>query len=164
VRKNVVVIILIILGISGFFVINKNSKYKEINKTQPVLGNSGLNTVSNAPQSIAPADKIEVIHFHGTQQCWSCITVGEYALKTIKEKFPNEYESGKIVYMDINGESVENKDIVMKYKARGPSLFLNAIRGEKDNIEEDVTVWRLVGNEKQFSNYFENKLKTLLGK
>jgi len=110
------------------------------------------------------ADKIEVVHFHATQQCWSCITVGEYALKTIKEKFPEEYENGTIVFKDINGELPENKDMVMKYQARGSSLFFNAITDGKDKIEEDVTVWRLVSNESQFVSYFQNKLNKFLGK
>jgi len=110
------------------------------------------------------ADKIEVVHFHATQQCWSCITVGEYALKTIKEKFPEEYKSGKIVFMDINGELVINRDIVTKFQAGGSSLFVNTIIDGKDNITEDTDVWRLVGNEIQFTNYFQNKLNNLLGK
>jgi len=110
------------------------------------------------------ADKIEVVHFHATQQCWSCITVGEYALKTIKEKFPEEYKNGKIVFKDINGELTQNKDMVLKYRAGGSSLFVNAIQDGKDNIQEDTTVWRMVSNETQFTNYFENKLRELLGK
>lgn len=119
---------------------------------------------SSAIQSVIPADKIEVVHFHATQQCWSCITVGEYALKTIKEKFPDEYASGKITYKDVNGDLVENRDLIIKYQARGSSLFVNAIRGEKDDIAEDVIVWRLVNNEGQFISYFENKLNNLFGK
>ena len=110
------------------------------------------------------AEKIEVVHFHATQQCWSCITVGEYALKTIKEKFPEEYKNGTIVFRDINGELPENRDMVIKYQAGGSSLFVNAITAGKDNIEEDVTVWRLVSNESQFINYFQDKLNKLLGK
>ena len=117
------------------------------------------NLMSKAEQT---ADKIEVVHFHATQQCWSCITVGEYALKTIKEKFPEEYESGKIVYKDINAELPANNDIVLKYQASGSSLFINAIIDGKDNIEEDATVWRLVTNETQYVSYFENKLKNIL--
>ena len=105
-----------------------------------------------------------MVHFHATQQCWSCITVGEYALKTIKEKFPEEYASGKIIFKDINGELKENQEIVVKYQAGGSSLFVNAIRGEKNDISEDVTVWRLVNSEAQYTTYFERKLKTLLGK
>ncbi len=88
----------------------------------------------------------------------------QICLKTIKEKFPKEYENGIIVFKDINGELPENKDIVMKYQARGSSLFVNAIINGKNNIEEDVTVWRLVSNEDQFINYFQNKLNKLLGK
>lgn len=101
------------------------------------------------------AEKIEVVHFHATQQCWSCITVGEYALKTIKERFPEEYKNGTIVYKDVNGELPENRDMVMKYKAAGSSLFVNAITADSDSIEEDTTVWRLVSNEQQFLNYFD---------
>lgn len=114
--------------------------------------------------SVVKAEKIEVIHFHATQQCWSCITVGEYALKTIKEKFPEEYANGTIVYKDINGELPENKDMVIKYQAGGSSLFINSIADGKDNIEEDVTVWRLVSDEEKFKDYFENKIKQILGK
>ncbi|PIV00819.1 hypothetical protein COS55_02755, partial [Candidatus Shapirobacteria bacterium CG03_land_8_20_14_0_80_40_19] len=74
------------------------------------------------------------------------------------------YASGKIVYKDIDGELKENQEIVVKYQARGSSLFVNAIRDEQDNIEEDVTVWRLINSESQFISYFENKLSSLLGK
>lgn len=108
------------------------------------------------------AEKIEVVHFYGTRQCWSCITVGEYALKTIQDKFPKEYKDGTIVFMDINVELPENEDIVVRYQARGSSLFINAIIDGNDNIEEDTTVWQLVGDEGKYINYFEDKLKNLL--
>ena len=62
----------------------------------------------------------------------------EYALKTIKEKFLEEYKNGTIAFRDINGELLENKDMVIKYQARGSSLFVNAITAGKDNIKEDA--------------------------
>lgn len=129
--------------------------------TQDSINKNSPTVIPSVP--VIPADKIEVVHFHGTHQCWSCITVGEYALRTIKDKFSEEYQSGKVVFRDINGELKENQEIVVKYQARGSSLFVNAIRDEKDDIAEDVTVWRLVNNEVQFVHYFEDKLKSLLG-
>jgi hypothetical protein len=111
-----------------------------------------------------PADKIEVVNFFGTQRCVSCLTVGKFTKKTLEDKFAPELESGKIVFKEINGELPENQEIVTKYQARGSSLFVNAIHGDKDDIAEDVTVWRLVNNESQFITYFENKLNGLLGK
>lgn len=122
------------------------------------------NSDSDRQVKTAPADKIEVMHFHATQQCWSCIKVGEYALKTIEEKFPEEMASGKIVYRDVNGELSENQELVRKYQARGSSLYINAIRDGQDDIKEDVTVWRLVNNEGQFIKYFEGELNELLGR
>ncbi|MFH1597894.1 MAG: nitrophenyl compound nitroreductase subunit ArsF family protein [Patescibacteria group bacterium] len=127
-------------------------------------GQTGGNQSVESSSVDLGADRIEVVHFHATQQCWSCITVGELALKTIQEKFPEEYKNGLIVFKDINGELPENKNIVIKYQASGSSLFINAITNGSDNIQEDTTVWRYVSNETQFINYLENILKTLLGK
>ena len=115
-------------------------------------------------KAIVPADKIEVVHFHATQQCVSCITVGKFAKQTIDEKFPEEVKTGKIVFKEINAELPENQAIVNQYQARGSSLFVNAIRNEQDNIAEDTTVWRLVNSESQYITYFEGKLNSLLGK
>jgi len=147
---NLIIGVVVIAGIV-FLVAQGSAKPKE------------AQDIENQTIKIA-AEKIEVVHFHATQQCWSCITVGEYALKTIKEKFPEEYKNGTIVFRDINGELPENKDMVIKYQARGSALFVNAITAGQDNIEEDVTVWRLVSNESQFISYFQNKLNKLLGK
>ena len=149
-------IIILIIGVAivgvGFFVARNGNKPTEAQNTN----NQTTKSQEELPMSTAKtsAEKIEVVHFHATQQCWSCITVGEYALKTIKEKFPEEYKNGTIVFRDINGELPENRDMVIKYQAGGSSLFVNAITAGKDNIEEDVTVWRLVSNESQFINYF----------
>ncbi len=123
---------------------------------------AGSSAETQPPSSGKVVDKIEVVHFHATQQCWSCITVGEYALKTIKEKFPEEYSKGMITFQDVNGELPENRDLVIKYQARGSSLFINTITDGEDNISEEITVWRLVGSEVQFTKYFEGKLRKIL--
>ena len=125
---------------------------------------SGLNNAAVMSENVQAAEKIEVVHFHATQQCWSCTTVGELALRTIKERFPEEYKNGIVVFKDVNGELPANRELVLKYQAGGSSLFTNVIMGGKDNIQEDVNVWRYVSNEQQFMNYFEAKLKKLLGK
>ncbi|MBU0476614.1 hypothetical protein KKB68_01220 [Patescibacteria group bacterium] len=155
-----VIIGIIALAILGVIVVMAKNNSQQINTNS--VGETVNKTQTQSVKNFA--DRIEVLHFHATNQCWSCITVGEYALKTIKEKFPEEYKNSAIVFRDINGELPENKDIVMKYQARGSSLFVNAITDNQDNIEEDIKVWRLIANETQFIDYFENKLKNLLGK
>ena len=162
-KKIVLISILVLVVLVVGTLMIKGSSSPSANKTEVPITETAI-TPASAPMSVVPADRIEVIHFHGTQQCVSCITVGKFALKTIQDKLPAEYASGKIVFKEINGELPENEAIVTKYQARGSSLFVNAIRGEKDEIAEDTTVWRLVNSEEQYLNYFEGKLKTLLGK
>lgn len=162
--------ILIAIGLIGLIVLAViGNQFLDINPTPDQVVNSGIQTSQpladqNPTIIITPADAIEVVNFFGTQRCVACITVGKLAKQTIEEKFPEEVKTGKIVFREINGEMLENKEMMIKYQARGSSLFINAIRGDQDNIAEDVTVWRLVSNETQFINYFENKLKKLLGK
>ncbi len=132
-----------------------------------IIVSSGSNQIdsnlkSQEKKSEIKAEKIEVVHFHATQQCWSCVTIGKYALKTIKERFPKEYANGVITFKDANGDLPENRDLVIKYQAGGSSLFINAITNDQDHIEEDINVWRLVNNEQRFVDYFENKLNNLL--
>ena len=160
--KKLIIAILIIAAAVGFLAF----VFKD-NNNQPSTAQVSNNLIppsQNTDTAADKAEKIEVVHFHGTHQCWSCIMVGEYALKTIKEKFPEEYKNGTIMFKEINGELPENRDIVIKYQARGPSLFINAIKNGVDNIQEDVTVWRLVVNESQYINYLQNKINGLLGK
>jgi len=108
------------------------------------------------------AERIEVIHFHATQQCWSCITVGDFTQKSLKNRFPDELESGKIFFKSINYELPENLEITQKYKAYGSSLFINLIYDEQDHISEDVQVWRLLNSEIQFRKYIGDKLEKYL--
>lgn len=162
-KKIIVVSLLLIVALIGLSVLGKKGRAE---KTALTSNQSVSTLVTTAPTEaeVIPADKIEVVHFHGTHQCWSCITVGKYALKTIQDKFPEEYASGKIVFEDINIELPENQGIVTRYQAKGSSLYVNAVREGKDDIKDDVTVWRLVNDEIQYASYFEAKLKTLLGK
>lgn len=164
--KKSIVVILITAAIVGILIIifKNNNQSSTAQISNNLISTDKNNEGKHLNEEKRSAEKIEIVHFHGTHQCWSCITVGEYALKTIKDKFPEEYKNGTIVYKDINGELPENRNIVMKYKAGGSSLFINVIKDSVDNIEEDVTVWRLVTNEDQYINYLQNKINNLLGK
>ncbi len=147
--KKIIIISVIIIILGLFFL--------SFNKNDNII----ITENENVKNSNEEVEKIEVVHFHGTRQCWSCIKVGELALKTIEEEFSDEYENGKITFLDVNGELLENNDIVEQYQARGSSLFINKIIDGEDNIKEDVVVWRLIYNEKEFIEYFKNKLNSI---
>lgn len=158
------IIIIAIFGIGGLILLNSLGKRRQPQPQTLVQAETQVKQSPSADNvSLAPADKIEVVNFFGTQRCVSCLTIGKFTKKTLEEKFALELESGKIVFKEINGELPENKEIVVKYQARGSSLFINAIRGEAEDVSEDTMVWRLVNSEEQFVSYLEKKLNKLLG-
>lgn len=107
-------------------------------------------------------DKLEIYHFHGTNQCYSCITVGDYAEETVNTYFKEEIESGKIVFGHINGELPENKGLAMKYGATGSSLWLGTYNGDEFKAEQNTNVWYKIKDKQDYMNYLkeiiENKL------
>lgn len=108
------------------------------------------------------ADKIVVVHFHATQQCWSCVELGKMAQKTLENRFSEELESGRIEFLEVNVDLPENSETVERYQARGSSLFVNYIYDNVDHIEEEVEVWRLLGSEIQFRKYLGDKVERYL--
>ena len=109
-------------------------------------------------------EKIEIYHFHATNQCYSCITMGDLAEETIDNYFSNELKSKKIIFGHINGELPENYNLVKKFEATGSSLWIGVTY--KDGTftkEENVNVWYKINNKQDYMNYLkniiENKLK-----
>ena len=129
-----------------------------------------LNDSSDAPQVTVIREKqdaegsieqIIVVHFHRIHQCTCCINVGKWAEETIQEYFPDEYESGRIVYMDVCVE--ENRELAGKYNAYGASLFINVVRDGNENIVENMVVWQYCFDHDSYVAYFKQMLEKLLG-
>lgn len=108
------------------------------------------------------ADKIEIMYFHATARCPSCIALEEYVKETVDEFFQEEIASGKINFQEINVDLSENKDLSLKFKAVGSSLKINEIYGGADHIEEDVRVWRYLSDKDSFKNYLKNRIESRL--
>ena len=98
---------------------------------------------------------VEVYHFHGTHQCYSCIRVGELAEKTVNTYFKDELESGKVVFGHINAELPENKDLATKYGATGSSLWIGTYVNGKFSKEQNTNVWYKIEDEKGYLEYLK---------
>lgn len=152
-KKTLKIVSFILIAIVAFVFIQTLAK----------VGNSSANSrVNGIVEEKITAEKIEIIHFHATQQCWSCITVGDFTEKTLKNRFQSQLDSGRIVFKSINIDLPENREITQKYKAYGSSLFINLIYDGKDHISEEVAVWRLINSEVQFRKYLGDKLEKYL--
>ncbi len=167
-RKQVF-LILSLLAISVLFsgCLQSNANNSPQNAGSTALGQQGEQGNENNSAGIVVSseiEKVEVIHFHGTHQCYSCITVGDYAEETVNTFFSDELESGRVVFMHINGELPENQEAVQKYGATGSSLWIGTYAsGGKFSKEQNINVWYKIGNKQEYMNYLkgiiEQKLK-----
>lgn len=148
--KKYIALIAIIIAIALGFLFFGNQK-EQINTNYSVID-----------IKLPKVDKIEVFLFHSTRRCVSCINIGKYTKQTIDNNFSEELNSGKIVFKEINIDLPENYQLSEKFQAAGSSLFINTIREGKDNINQDLTVWRLVGDEKNFESYLKEKIENIL--
>lgn len=159
--------ILILVGASGCSNQADEASDQPTSKIQPekTANANQSRTSSDYPMSSAEnvADKLEVYYFHATARCYSCRTIGRYVKEIMEQKYAEQIKRGKIDFREINVDLPENREIARKYQASGSSLFINRIKDGKDNIEPDMNVWKLLGNEVRFKSYLENKINTYLG-
>jgi len=108
-------------------------------------------------------DKLEIYHFHGTHQCYSCITVGAYAEETVNTYFADELKSGRIVFGHINGELPENQDLVAKYGVTSASLWLGTYAKDGQfSAEQNTNVWYKISNKEEYMNYLKGIIEQKL--
>lgn len=139
-KITVLLLVIVIIFISGC---------TEQTQTTSTTGDLVANTVSDV-------EKIEVYHFHGTNQCASCIAVGDLAEETANTYFADELKSGKIVFGHINGELAENRELVVKYGATGSSLWIGTYTKDgKFTAEQNVNVWYKISNKEDYLNYLK---------
>ena len=121
-------------------------------------GNAVLGTAS----SVA-VEKLEIYHFHGNTQCYSCKTVGAYAEETVNTYFADELKSGKIVFGHINAQLPENAGLANKYGVTGSSLWIGIYTKDgKFSAEENVNVWYKISNKGGYINYLKGIIEQKL--
>jgi hypothetical protein len=118
------------------------------------------NVTASGAQISGEIEKVEVYHFHGTHQCYSCKTVGAYAEETVNTYFANELESGKLVFASVNIELPENKALADKYEAKGSSLLIG-VYGKDGSFskQEDSAVWYKIDNKEDYMSYLKGVIE-----
>jgi len=116
---------------------------------------NGAVTAQSTSHPNSTVERVEVIHFHPAQQCYSCKTLGEYANETVNIFFVPELASGKLVFKEVNIALPENADLVKKYEVTGSSLWIGVYDANGFHKEQNVNVWYKINNETEFAQYLQ---------
>jgi frataxin-like iron-binding protein CyaY len=126
------------------------------------MANTDTKPASYTDVNGSSIQKIEVIHFHATQQCISCVMLGQYAEETVNTYFSKELESGKITFDHINYDLPQNNGLVVKYGVTGSSLWLGVYDENGFHKEENINVWYKLNNKQDFMNYLTEHIEKRL--
>jgi hypothetical protein len=115
---------------------------------------------NNQKAPVAAANRVDVIYFHVTQRCVTCLCFEEHINTVIDKYFQDAIASGKLTYKVLNTQKPENKDIAVKYGAVASQLCINVIINGKDNITDiqDIWDWKCRDNPADF----EQKVKAVI--
>ena len=119
-------------------------------------------TPPNSNNSSGAADRVDVVYFHRTQQCYSCRYAEEETLYTVETYFKDELASGKVTYQSIDVQDEANTEIVNKYGAYTSSLFINTIKDSSDHIEQVTDIWLVIGDDDAFVEVVKSKIEKSL--
>jgi hypothetical protein len=123
---------------------------------------SGTPPPSN--NSTGPADRVEVVYFHRTQRCSTCIHAEELTRDTVETHFADELASGKLTLQSIDVQDSNNAAIVNKYGAYARQLFINTVKDGTDYIEQATDLYPLIFNDEAFVETLKSKInKSLKG-
>jgi hypothetical protein len=121
---------------------------------------SGTPPPSN--NSTGPADRVDVVYFHRTVRCPTCIHAEELTRYTLETYFAAELASRKLTFQSIDVQDSENAAIVQKYDAYGSQLFINTIKDGTDHIEEATDLYVLIHYDNEFVTALKSKIEKCL--
>lgn len=107
------------------------------------------------------AQTVEVIDFHSTHRCKTCLAIEKSAKAVLEKEFAKELKSGKIVFKTINVDDAKNAKIAEQFEASGSALWI--YRADK-KIKVDLTDFAFmnVGNTEKFSEKVKKEVQKAL--
>ena len=119
-------------------------------------------TPPDSNNSSGPADRVEVVYFHRTQQCYSCRYAEEETRYTVETYFDDELDSGRLTFQSVDVQDNKNAAIVEKYGAYTSSLYINTIKDSTDHIEQVTDIWFVIGDDEAFVETVKSKIEKAL--
>ncbi len=125
--------------------------------SSPVSGNS---TAQSPRVTSAIGARLEVIYFHMTQRCVTCLCFEERINYVMATYFKNDIGAGRINYQVLNAQDPINLALARKYGAVSSQLFINTISKGVEHIENLEAIWDW--NCRGDKNGFDQKVRTAI--
>jgi len=102
---------------------------------------------------------IQVLYFHSSIRCTTCVSVDENTKKYLSELFPDKMKKRKIVYKSLNIDKDERKDLIQKFEIYGQRLLF--IKGDKVLDKTDEAFQYVTSQPEKWRNIVKKSIETL---
>lgn len=110
--------------------------------------------------------KIEIIDFHTTHRCKTCLKIENNTKELLQSDFKKEMDAGTLSFQIVNIDDEANYDMAERFEAAGTALFINVIKdGKEQHIDLTDFAFMKAFDDDEFAAELKSKideqLKTL---
>jgi hypothetical protein len=107
------------------------------------------------------ADRVDVLYFHRTIRCATCLTFERYAHEALLEDYPDELASGRLTWSVLNFEEEANAELVGRYDVFESSLVVSSVRDSGEVAWDKLeAIWGFVSDKDTFTEYVSSEVDT----
>ena len=118
---------------------------------------------SSAPSGISGRSVI-VYYFYSTKRCSTCMKIESYTRESIMDGFPGLIESGRLRFIAVNVDELENEHFIDDYQLTTKSVILSDNTDGKETRWKNLDlVWEYVGDKGTFIDYVRRETSAYLG-
>ena len=110
---------------------------------------AGTNTTQASP-TLSGITLVELYHFHGNQQCYSCKKLGEMAEDVTNTYYPDELASGKLIFGHVNYQDPKNAELVQMYEVSTSSLMIGVHTKDSFAKADIVQAWYCIDDKEEY--------------
>lgn len=106
--------------------------------------------------------RIEVIDFHSTHRCKTCLTIESIARNVVEAEFAEEMKAGKVRFVAVDVDDRKNAALAEQFEASGTALFVyNGKTGQAYDLTDPAFSYAL-SNEAKLREAVRNAIKNSL--
>lgn len=107
---------------------------------------------------------VDVYYFHRAQRCQTCLSIEENTKNTLEQNFADELKDGTITLYIIDYEGEADKELIEKYNADAPALYLTKVKKGKETKKDltDFAFDNSLHNADKYKEGLQKKINELL--
>ncbi len=120
------------------------------------------NVVSGQSSATGSPEKIQLLFFHRTSRCPTCINAEQYARDTLDTYYPADLKSGVLSIQSIDYQ--KDTEMAKKYNVNMNDLKLVITKNGQETVKDLPEIWTYVNDRNAYMNYLKGVLEQELGR